>query len=186
MLKNICLADSHPKLRHVISLLTVQYLWRQCRILVMAGGLTCSAVCGILVLHRNWTSAPCTARWILNHWTTWEVPPPKHFKRLTYVQRHPLYKFLFIKSKVSWQKRKSSSGRRERQASSMTARRDTSALWWDEVLLYLFAPKETCGSSYTQIQHMRGNPDHIDPNCHHQGRWSETTRDKRTCTFINQ
>ena len=36
--------------------------------------LSCPAACGIHFPTRDQTPIPCTARWILNHWTTKEVP----------------------------------------------------------------------------------------------------------------
>ena len=41
--------------------------------LVAACGLSCPRVCGILGT-RDQISVPCIGRWILNHWTTREVP----------------------------------------------------------------------------------------------------------------
>ena len=52
--------------------------------LLVAHGLSCSVVCGILTPARDWTCVPCTARWIFNHWTTREVclpQPQKTFLR---------------------------------------------------------------------------------------------------------
>ena len=43
--------------------------------LVVVPGLSCPVAGGIPVFPtRDPTSVPCTARWILNHWTTREVP----------------------------------------------------------------------------------------------------------------
>ena len=38
-------------------------------------GLVAPAACGISSPTRDWTLIPCSARWILNPWTTREVPP---------------------------------------------------------------------------------------------------------------
>ena len=51
-------------------------------VVIAAHRLSCPATCGISVPHptRNQTCVPCIGRWILNHWTTREVPYCPIFK----------------------------------------------------------------------------------------------------------
>ena len=46
------------------------YFWPHC-----VSGLSCPVACrNLSSLTRGWTHIPCIGRWILNHWTTREVP----------------------------------------------------------------------------------------------------------------
>ena len=56
---------------------------------VVVHGLSCSAACGIF-RDQSSNPCPCTGRWILNHWTTMEVPV-SHFKG-----KCPWLSFIFI------------------------------------------------------------------------------------------
>ena len=72
------------------SFLAVRGLLPSCRVqapehmgsVVAVLGLSCPAPCGILVPTRDRTHVPCIERWILNHWTTREVPLKKFLKGL--------------------------------------------------------------------------------------------------------
>ena len=51
-----------------------------CASLVAVPGLSCPKACGILVPRTGIEPAfPCIARWILNHWTTRQVPVFRYF-----------------------------------------------------------------------------------------------------------
>ena len=57
------------------------YFWLH-GVLVAACRLSCPAACGILVPRPGIrTCVPCIGRWILNHWTTREVPTNISFKK---------------------------------------------------------------------------------------------------------
>ena len=48
-------------------------LWQQPVDSVVEHGLSCSVACGIFP-DQGWTHVPCISRWILNRWTTREIP----------------------------------------------------------------------------------------------------------------
>ena len=48
---------------------------------VVMCGLSCPEAYGIF-LDQGWNLCPCIGRWILNHWTTREVPGHRFLKKL--------------------------------------------------------------------------------------------------------